>query len=125
MSFWAFILRCADGLYYTGHTDDLERRVAQHQSGEIRGYTFERRPVELMWSETFPSRAEALEAELSIKSWSRTKKEALIAGNWRRLSEAAVPSRERGARASAWLGTRPRLHSDRTAKENRSPPLSV
>ena len=39
MSFWIYILRCADGSYYTGHTDNLEKRIAEHQSGEIKGYT--------------------------------------------------------------------------------------
>ena len=114
MSFWAYMLRCADGHYYTGHTDDLERRVAQHQTGEIRGYTFERRPVELVWSEYFASRAEALEAELRIKSWSRAKKEALIAGDWERLSKAAIPPEEKAKRVSAALDTPPRLRSGRT-----------
>ena len=82
MSFSVYILRCADNSYYTGHTDDLERRVAQHQSGAIRGYTFERRPVELIWSDEFPTREEALSAEVRIKGWSRDKKEALIAADW-------------------------------------------
>jgi tRNA/rRNA methyltransferase len=114
MSFWTYVLRCADGHYYTGHSDNLEHRLAQHQSGHIRGYTFERRPVELVWSEAFATRAEALEAELRIKSWSRAKKEALIAGNWDRLSLASAPPGERRGRASASLGTGPRLRSDRT-----------
>ncbi|HEX8644976.1 MAG TPA: TrmH family RNA methyltransferase [Allosphingosinicella sp.] len=114
MSFWTYILRCSDGMYYTGHTDDLERRVAQHQSGAIRGYTFTRRPLELVWSETFPTRAEALEAELRIKSWSRSKKEALITERWDWLSHSAIPPRERRDRASASLGGGPRLRSDRT-----------
>jgi len=48
MSFFAYMLRCADGTYYTGHTDNLDQRVAQHQSGDIQGYTFDRRPIELM-----------------------------------------------------------------------------
>jgi tRNA/rRNA methyltransferase len=111
-------------MYYTGHTDDLERRIAQHQSGAFRGYTFTRRPVELVWSETFATRAEALQAELKIKSWSRAKKEALIAGNWERLSQASVPPSERRDRASAALGNGPRLRSDRTeGGSNASPPV--
>jgi tRNA/rRNA methyltransferase len=114
MSFWTYILRCSDGMYYTGHTDDLERRIAQHESGALRGYTKTRRPVELVWSETFPTRAEALETELKIKSWSRTKKEALIAENWDRLRLASVPPGERKDRASTSLGGGPRLRSDRT-----------
>ena len=89
MSFWAYILRCADGSYYTGHTDDLERRIGQHQTGAIPGYTHSRRPVELMWSQEFPSRLEALAAERQVKDWSRKKKEALFRGDWEAVSAAA------------------------------------
>jgi len=49
MSFWVYILRCADGSYYTGHTDNLEQRIGQHNAGAIEGYTHSRRPVTLMW----------------------------------------------------------------------------
>ncbi len=38
MSFWVYILHCADGSYYTGHTDNLEKRIAEHQAGELPGY---------------------------------------------------------------------------------------
>ena len=82
MTFWAYMLRCRDGSYYVGHTDQLEYRVGQHQSGELPGYTSSRRPVELVWSADFSSRIEALEAERKIKGWSRSKKEALIRGDW-------------------------------------------
>ena len=127
MPFHAYILRCSDGSYYTGHTDDLARRIAQHQSGELRGYTNERRPVELAWCQDFPSRAEALDAELRIKSWSRAKKEALIAGHWERLRVASMPPSEREAReASASLGTAPRLRSGGTEGVGASPvPLII
>lgn len=81
MSFYAYMLRCADRSYYTGHTDNLEHRIGSHQSGQLEGYTHTRRPVELVWSQDFPSRIEALEAERQIKGWSRRKKEALIAGD--------------------------------------------
>ncbi len=57
--FFAYMLRCADASYYMGHTDDLEKRVAEHQAGEKCGYTFERRPVRLMWSQEFWTREEA------------------------------------------------------------------
>jgi tRNA/rRNA methyltransferase len=113
MSFWTYILHCADRSYYTGHTDDLERRIGQHQSGAIRGYTFERRPVELVWAENFPTRAEAQTTETKIKGWSRAKKEALIAENWDRISRLAIPPSERADRASASLGLVPRLRSGR------------
>src|SRR5262245_2063641 len=86
MSFYAYLLRCADGSYYAGHTEDLDVRLAQHQRGTMKGYTYNRRPVELVWCEAFESRYEALAAERQIKGWSRAKKEALIAGDWERLS---------------------------------------
>ena len=81
MTFWTYLLRCADGSYYAGHTDDLERRIGQHGAGEIAGYTQTRRPVSLFWSQDFPTRTEALAAERQIKGWSRAKKEALAAGD--------------------------------------------
>jgi tRNA/rRNA methyltransferase len=117
VSFWTYILRCSDGIYYTGHTDDLERRVAQHQNGAIKGYTYSRRPIQLVWSEAFPTLAEALEAELRVQPWSRAKKEALISGDWGRLSLMAIPPSERKQRASASLGTAPGLRSGRTGEK--------
>ena len=68
MAFWTYILLCADGLYYTGHTDNLEFRIAQHQSGLIEGFTSSRLPVRLMWSQDFATRYEALDAEARIKN---------------------------------------------------------
>lgn len=80
--FWAYMLRCSDGTYYTGHTDDLEARVAAHGSGLVPGYTQSRLPVALVWSENFPERQQAFEAERQIKGWSKAKKDALIRGDW-------------------------------------------
>jgi tRNA/rRNA methyltransferase len=125
MSFWTYILRCSNGIYYTGHTDDIDRRIAEHRSGAIKGYTFDKRPVEFMWAEEFPSRAEALEAELRVKGWSRAKKEALIAGDWKRLSEAAIPPAERAERVSATLDRTPRLRSGRTDEMPRTATVRV
>ena len=82
MSFWAYMLRCADGSYYVGHTEDLEARVGAHQSGVIPGYTQKRRPLALVWGQEFGERDEAFRAERQIKGWSRAKKEALIRGDW-------------------------------------------
>jgi putative endonuclease len=89
MIFWVYLLRCADGSYYTGHTDDLEKRVAAHQTGEIPGYTSTPRPVELVFSQDFPTREEALDAELRVKGWSRKKKEAMIRGDWKEVRRLA------------------------------------
>ncbi len=89
MAFWVYMLQCSDDSYYVGHTDDLERRIAQHLTGEIPGWTQARRPVRLVYSEGFPTRIEALAAERRIKGWRRAKKEALIAGDWDELSRLA------------------------------------
>jgi predicted GIY-YIG superfamily endonuclease len=89
MPFQAYLLRCNDGSFYTGHTDNLELRFAQHKSGAMGGYTAQRLPVELVWSEIFETREEALSAECQIKGWSRAKKQALIDGNWDMISELA------------------------------------
>jgi len=84
------MLRCGDGSFYVGHTDELERRVAEHQAGAIPGaYTHDRRPVELVWTQETYSREEALGAEQRIKGWSRAKKEALIEGDWERVKGLA------------------------------------
>lgn len=121
MPFAVYILRCADNSYYTGHTDDLETRVAQHQTGVIRGYTFERRPVELVWADHVPTREEAVAAEMRIKGWSRAKMEAWIAKDWPKLKRAAVPPAETQARSSASLGIVPRLRPGGTEGNGRKP----
>ena len=95
MAFWTYILLCADGLYYTGHTDNLEYRIGLHQSGLIEGFTSSRLPVQLMWSQDFATRCEALDAEMRIKKWSRAKKEALIRGDWQAVHHFAKPPKER------------------------------
>ena len=93
MPFWVYILRCSEGSYYTGHTDNLNKRIAEHQAGEIPGYTLTRRPVELVFAETFPTREEALAAELRVKGWSRKKKEAMIRGDWKEVQRLAWGTR--------------------------------
>ena len=82
MSFYAYMLRCNDGSFYVGHTDDLELRLAQHQDGTFAGYTEKRKPVVLVWSEMFMTRDEAFWIERKLKGWSRAKKEALIVNDW-------------------------------------------
>lgn len=89
MSFWVYILRCSDDSYYTGHTDDLGKRIGEHQAGLCGGYTASRLPVELAFSQDFPTREEALSAEQQIKGWSRKKKEAMMRGDWAEVSRLA------------------------------------
>jgi tRNA/rRNA methyltransferase len=82
LDFYVYILKCSDGRYYTGHTDNLEKRIAEHQSGSYECYTSTRLPVKVIYVQTFASRSEALEAERRIKDWSRKKKEALAYKGW-------------------------------------------
>jgi putative endonuclease len=90
MAFWVYILRCADSSYYTGHTDNLEKRIGEHTTGAITGcYTFKRRPLELVFSQDCATREEALASERQIKGWSRKKKEAMIRGDWAEVSRLA------------------------------------
>ena len=99
MSFWVYILRCGDNSYYTGHTDNLEERIARHKTGEIEGYTSTRLPVRLVFSEEFPTREEALTCERQIKGWGRRKKQALMRRDWAevsRLARRGHPSRASG-----------------------------
>ena len=99
MAFHVYMLRCSDGSYYVGHTDDLETRIAAHQRGDIDGYTRTRRPVKLVFTEEAPSRLEALERERQVKGWSRAKKLALIRDDWDGLH--AIVARERKKRSRA------------------------
>lgn len=90
MAFFVYILKCVDGSYYTGHTDNLERRFFQHSSRAFLScYTANRLPVELVYQQAFSNRAEALASERQIKGWSRKKKEAMIKGDWNEVSRLA------------------------------------
>jgi putative endonuclease len=86
MNFWVYILHCVDDSYYTGHTDNLEKRIGEHQNGSYPGYTSNQLPVKLVWSQECATREEALTAEIQIKRWSRKKKEAMIRGDWKSVS---------------------------------------
>jgi predicted GIY-YIG superfamily endonuclease len=89
VSFWLYMLHCTDGSSYVGHTDNIEKRLAQHQAGEITGYTAARRPLRLAFTQVFASRVEALAAERQVKGWSRAKKEALMKSDWAAVSQLA------------------------------------
>ena len=87
MGAFVYMLQCADGSYYVGSAtgDDLWKRVAEHEAGAYRGYTYKRRPVRLVWSEHFWQITDAIAVERQIKGWSRVKKEALIKGDWNEI----------------------------------------
>lgn len=82
MAFYVYILKCNDDSFYTGHTDDLERRIFDHNHKKYDGYTSTRLPIELVYYEAFCTREEALVAEQKIKTWGRRKKKALIGNGW-------------------------------------------
>ena len=83
MGAFVYILRCADGSYYTGKTQaTLEQRIAEHQAGKHDGYTAQRLPVELVFHQECQRIQDAIALERKIKGWSRAKKEALIEGKF-------------------------------------------
>jgi putative endonuclease len=87
---YLYIVRCADGSYYTGTArDGLERRIAEHNAGTFDGYTSTRRPVTLVFSQWFERTTDAIAAERQVKGWSRAKKEALIRGDYDALPDLA------------------------------------
>jgi predicted GIY-YIG superfamily endonuclease len=88
-SFHVYLLRCADGSFYAGSCENLAERVATHQRGEGATWTAKRRPVELVYSESFPTRAAAVARERQLNRWSQAKKAALIDGDFGRLRRLA------------------------------------
>ncbi|MDZ7715052.1 MAG: GIY-YIG nuclease family protein [Balneolaceae bacterium] len=86
---WIYILECSDGTYYTGCTSDLEKRISQHKEGLYDGYTSKRLPVKLIWNTEFRNISNAIDAERQVKGWSRSKKEALMKGDFDLLQELA------------------------------------
>ncbi len=79
--FWVYIIRCADGSYYTGSTHDLEQRLRAHEEGRAAPNNACRRPLSLVYRERHGSMKAARRRELQIKRWTHKKKEALIKGN--------------------------------------------
>jgi len=75
---WTYILECTDGRYYVGSTRDLPQRLAQHKAGRGSQYTRHHGAERIVYSESFPSLAEARHREMQIKRWSLAKKQALI-----------------------------------------------
>src|SRR5262245_58220973 len=90
--FYVYIVECNDGSYYTGVTNDLERRLWEHQHGICETcYTYPRRPVELRYVEHHDYIINAIAREKQIKRWSRKKKEALFMEDWDELKRLSKP----------------------------------
>lgn len=85
---FVYILRCADGSFYVGKTNDLLTRLTEHQSGVGADYTSVRRPIEMVYAEEYSTTSSAKRRELQLKRWSRAKKEALIDQDANRLKRA-------------------------------------
>ena len=74
MSAYTYLLRCSDGTLYCGWTDNIEKRLAAHNSGKASKYTRSRLPVKLVYFETFETKQEAMSREARIKRLSRREK---------------------------------------------------
>lgn len=87
-AYFVYILQCSDGTYYTGITNDLDRRIIEHEEGiDTNSYTSKRRPVELKFYYQFNDVRQAIAFEKQVKRWSRKKKEAIINNQWELLPE--------------------------------------
>lgn len=75
---YTYMVRCRDGSLYTGWTTDVERRVKAHNEGKGAKYTHSRRPVKLVYYETFETKAEAMKREYAIKHLDKEAKEKLV-----------------------------------------------
>jgi len=94
-TYFVYILLCSDNSFYTGVTNNLTRRLHEHQTGiNSSCYTYTRRPVKLMRALQFNNPNDAISAEKQIKGWSRKKKEALINGDWCMIHEFSICSNE-------------------------------
>ena len=95
-NYWVYMVRCSDGSFYTGITNDADYRVGQHNFGvDPECYTFTRRPVALVYASNFTDVLDAIRWEKQVKKWSRAKKEALIAGDWQRIRQLGLRRRKR------------------------------
>lgn len=84
--YYVYLLRCSDKSIYTGITSNLDQRIIEHSEGKyIKCYTFGRRPIELVFYQEFLDSNQAILFEKKIKKWSRSKKEALINGDFDKL----------------------------------------
>ena len=91
LNYFVYIVKCQDDSYYTGITNNLDRRVYEHNtSKDSSTYTFDKRPVVLVFYEAFKDVHQAIAFEKKVKGWTRKKKEALIENNWDKLKDLAV-----------------------------------
>jgi putative endonuclease len=85
-----YILQCNDGTYYTGYTNNIEKRLQTHASGKGAKYTRGRLPVTLIYEKGFATKSEALKEEYKVKKLSRQQKQRLV----ERMKETIVDTKE-------------------------------
>jgi putative endonuclease len=90
-TYFTYIVRCADGTFYTGITNDIERRFAEHGDGrDPTCYTHSRRPLHLVYVGEFDRPDDAIAFEKQLKGWSHKKKRAFAERDWPLLARLAV-----------------------------------
>lgn len=89
MTWFCYLLKCADGTLYAGITNDLEKRLAAHNRGEASKYTRTRLPAAFAWTEPHPDRAAASRREMQLKKMRREEKLALIGDDT--VEQASLP----------------------------------
>ena len=86
--YYVYILICSDNSYYTGITNNINKRLIEHNNSlDKTSYTYSRRPVKIIYKETFQNPNDAIKWEKKIKGWTRKKKEALIKGDFDELKK--------------------------------------
>jgi putative endonuclease len=97
------MLLCADGSYYVGITNDVDRRVWEHNAGaNATAYTHSRRPVRIAHASSFSDVEDAIRWEKQLKGWSRAKKRALVDGDWGAVHQIVCAERVRRDRRKRW-----------------------
>ena len=117
---YMYMLECADGSFYTGSTNDLPRRLWQHENGWGANHTAKRLPIKLVYAEEFDHVADAFYREKQIQGWSRSKKMALMKHDWNRLHVLAECRNESHYREDGFDSAQPAGETVRVER-SRSP----
>ena len=89
-NYFVYIVECSDKSYYIGVTNDLDRRLWEHNNDDnVRAYTYKRRPVTVKYFQRFQDINQAIEFEKQIKGWSRKKEGALFREDWEEIKKLA------------------------------------
>jgi putative endonuclease len=117
---YMYILECCDESFYTGSTNNLPRRLWQHQNGMGANHTAKRLPVKLVYAEEFERVADAFYREKQVQGWSRAKKMALIQGDQNKLHVLAECQNESHYRRTGFGSAQPTNTSAQPAEDLRA-----